>query len=219
MAKSDKNLTVFGQETEFDGVLEFTDNLVITGKFHGTINATGSLDIEKSALCEVDKITAHSVVISGNVTGDVIAEEDSRIFLFDKETFLNLLTTDKNFLESFLYYQSEDAKNLNQTVKLLSMDKAEDRLFYLLRHNRNGLKFKNMSTLALQLGLTRESTSRLIHRLLREGQIYMIFDFVKYANMKLQFLSSYRGEGAQTRAERLTRQRLETVNFEENIFK
>lgn len=75
MAKSDKNLTVFGQETEFDGVLEFTDNLVITGKFHGTINATGSLDIEKSALCEVDKITAHSVVISGNVTGDVIAEE------------------------------------------------------------------------------------------------------------------------------------------------
>ena len=27
------NLTIFGQETEFDGVLDFTDNLVITGKF------------------------------------------------------------------------------------------------------------------------------------------------------------------------------------------
>ena len=33
--KQKKNLTVFGQETEFDGVLEFTDNLVITGKFKG----------------------------------------------------------------------------------------------------------------------------------------------------------------------------------------
>ena len=39
------NLTVFGQETEFDGVLEFSDNLVITGKFHGTINASGDLEI------------------------------------------------------------------------------------------------------------------------------------------------------------------------------
>ncbi|MCQ2772354.1 MAG: Crp/Fnr family transcriptional regulator [Bacilli bacterium] len=110
--------------------------------------------------------------------GDVVTMEDTRVFLFDKETFLNLLTTDKEFLESFLFYQSEDAKRLNQTVKLLSMDKAEDRLFYLLRHNRNGLKFKNMSTLALQLGLTRESTSRLVHRLLREGQIYIVDNLI-----------------------------------------
>ena len=34
-----KNITVFGEETEFDGVLEFNDRLVITGKFSGKINA------------------------------------------------------------------------------------------------------------------------------------------------------------------------------------
>ena len=34
-----KNITVFGEETEFDGVLEFKDRLVITGKFSGKINA------------------------------------------------------------------------------------------------------------------------------------------------------------------------------------
>ena len=49
-----KNLTVFGQETEFDGELEFTDNLVITGKFSGKINATGNLEIDKTALCNVE---------------------------------------------------------------------------------------------------------------------------------------------------------------------
>lgn len=68
------NLTVFGQETEFDGVLEFTDNLVITGKFHGTIKATGDLEIDKSAVCDVDTISAGSVIISGKVKGNVEAK-------------------------------------------------------------------------------------------------------------------------------------------------
>lgn len=73
--KQKKNLTVFGQETEFDGILEFFDNLVITGKFKGEIRATGDLEIEKGAVCDVDKMTANSIVISGSVTGDIFADE------------------------------------------------------------------------------------------------------------------------------------------------
>ena len=75
MAKDVANVTVFGQETEFDGELEFTDNLIITGKFNGTIRATGSLEIEKSAVCSVDKMTASSVVVSGKITGDIEGTE------------------------------------------------------------------------------------------------------------------------------------------------
>ena len=73
--KPKKNLTVFGQETEFDGILEFTDSLVITGKFRGEIRATGDLEIEKGAVCNVEKMTANSIVISGSDTGDVDAPE------------------------------------------------------------------------------------------------------------------------------------------------
>ena len=73
--KQKKNLTVFGQETEFGGVLEFTDNLVSTGKFNGEINATGDLEIEKGAVCNVETMTAKSIVISGSVNGDICAEE------------------------------------------------------------------------------------------------------------------------------------------------
>lgn len=75
MAKESANTTVFGQETEFDGTLEFTDNLVITGKFTGTIKATGSLEIEKSAVCAVDTMTAGAIVVSGTVTGDLVGSE------------------------------------------------------------------------------------------------------------------------------------------------
>ena len=73
--KQKKNLTVFGQETEFDGILEFTDNLVITGKFSGEIKAAGDLEIEKGAVCEVKKMVANSIVISGSVIGDIDASE------------------------------------------------------------------------------------------------------------------------------------------------
>lgn len=73
--KQKKNLTVFGQETEFDGILEFTDNLIITGKFNGEINATGDLEIEKSAICDVKKINSNSIVISGTVKGNIEALE------------------------------------------------------------------------------------------------------------------------------------------------
>ena len=73
--KENENLTVFGSETEFDGVLEFTDSVVITGKFHGTINASGNLESEKNAICNVDNMKAQSVVISGQVTGNVEGKE------------------------------------------------------------------------------------------------------------------------------------------------
>ncbi len=67
------NVTVLGQETEFYGDLQFTDNLVITGKFEGKIDATGNLKIDKTGACKVDKISADSILIAGVVTGDVEA--------------------------------------------------------------------------------------------------------------------------------------------------
>lgn len=70
-----RTLTVFGPETEFDGVLEFSDDLIITGKFNGRIKATGNLEIARDAICNVEKMSAKSIVISGTVNGDIEASE------------------------------------------------------------------------------------------------------------------------------------------------
>lgn len=75
MSEEKKNVTVLGRETEFTGTIEFTDNLVITGKFNGTIKATGDLEIDKTAICQVDTINANSVILSGKVTGNITADE------------------------------------------------------------------------------------------------------------------------------------------------
>ncbi|MCQ2591685.1 MAG: polymer-forming cytoskeletal protein [Treponema sp.] len=71
-----RNITVFGNETEFDGVLEFKDRLIITGKFSGKIIApTGDLEIAKNAVCDVESISAASIVVSGSVKGNMNASE------------------------------------------------------------------------------------------------------------------------------------------------
>ena len=70
----EKNITVLGTETEFSGELSFKDNLVITGKFYGSINATGDLEISKEAVCNVD-ISVNSVVVSGKVKGDIVSQK------------------------------------------------------------------------------------------------------------------------------------------------
>ncbi|MBQ9238287.1 MAG: polymer-forming cytoskeletal protein [Treponema sp.] len=70
-----KNVTIFGPETEFDGTLSFTDDLIITGQFKGTITASGNLTIEKNAVCTVDSIAVQSVVIAGTVRGTITAHD------------------------------------------------------------------------------------------------------------------------------------------------
>ncbi|MBQ3671814.1 MAG: polymer-forming cytoskeletal protein [Treponema sp.] len=75
MSDDKKNVTVLGRETEFNGTIEFTDNLIITGKFNGTIKAAGDLEVDKTAICQVDSINANSVIVFGKVTGNILAEE------------------------------------------------------------------------------------------------------------------------------------------------
>lgn len=71
-----KNITILGAETEFDGTLTFTDRLVITGKFTGKIESnTGDLEIAKNAVCKVESLSVNSVVIYGDVEGQINAEE------------------------------------------------------------------------------------------------------------------------------------------------
>jgi cytoskeletal protein CcmA (bactofilin family) len=64
-----------GPETHFSGVLQFKDSLIITGTFEGTIESSGDLEIEKNAICSVDTIYAQSIVVLGQVTGNLYAPE------------------------------------------------------------------------------------------------------------------------------------------------
>ena len=112
-----RNITVFGSETEFDGVLEFTDELIITGKFTGKINAPdGNLEIAKNSVCEVESIEVNSLVISGNVEGEINAKD--RVEICSGSTVQSDITTSR--------FRIANNVDFNGDVKMLEKEPEVD---------------------------------------------------------------------------------------------
>lgn len=109
------NITIFGEETEFDGVLEFKDKLVITGKFTGKIEApSGDLEVAKTAEILVESIKANSIVISGNVEGSLEAGE--RVEICSGSTVKSDITTARFRI----------ANNVDYTGRVSMLEKEPD---------------------------------------------------------------------------------------------
>lgn len=102
--------------------------------------------------------------------GTVIANSDGELILISKENLLKILQSNSSFLEAYLSSQAEFSKRLNNTIKLLSLSSAEERLLYYLKQN-NPLKIKSISSLSESLYLSREATSRLVSKMVKEGKI------------------------------------------------
>lgn len=104
--------------------------------------------------------------------GDVYSkEEGTRIALISKNDLLPLLRSNAAFLESYLSIQSNNAKRLTSKVKLLSFAKLKDRLSYLLYQNGGSLKYKSITALSKELATDRETLSRLVSKMEKEGRI------------------------------------------------
>ena len=94
--------------------------------------------------------------------GNVIAKSDCEILLINEENLTNILQNNALFLKKYLSIHAEFSKKLNGTIKLLSFDAAEE---------NEPVKYQSVSSLASTIFLTRETTSRIISRLLKEGKI------------------------------------------------
>ncbi len=112
----------------------------------------------------------------GFYLGEVTAKKPSLIIHITKDELLNILSSDKAFLEAYISSISLESFKIKQQVKLLSHKNALDRvLFYLesIRHN-NTCKIESVSSLAKLVNLPRETVSRILSRL--EAESYLIKD-------------------------------------------
>lgn len=77
---SDKNnldeevVSLLGNGSKIEGDFSFSENLVISGTFNGTIVSDGHLVIMENATVSAD-ITVSSLVIKGKVSGNIVASE------------------------------------------------------------------------------------------------------------------------------------------------
>lgn len=102
--------------------------------------------------------------------GNVIAKEDSEIVLINKEKLLKILQNNDKFLIEYLAIHANFTKQLNFTIKLLSLQSAEERFLYYLKE-KSPLKIKSVTALSESLFLTRETVSRLIAKLVKNKTI------------------------------------------------
>lgn len=118
-----------------------------------------------------DGIFGNNLLFSNEPTykGDVIAKEDTTIYLIYKEDLLFLLQTNRSFLTNYLQIQSDFGKYLNGRIRLLSYDSLKDRLLFFLSQNHGIYHYSSISDLASTLNVSREALSRCIHQLEKEG--------------------------------------------------
>lgn len=129
-------------------------------------------------------VFGNNLIFSSNpfFRGDVIAYKDSAVYLINKETLIELLQTNEEFLIAYLNMQSDFGKSLNLKIKLLTFNNAEDRFMYYMQINKNQIRYKTISDLAKALFLSREVLSRLIHKLEKNGQIKISDKTIKIQN-------------------------------------
>ena len=103
--------------------------------------------------------------------GNIIVDIDSKIAIIKKDDLLKLLESNQSFLEEYLKVQSNFTKSLNNRIKLLSIDSAEERFYFYMHEHKNVIKYVSISDLAKQLYLKRETLSRLISKLEKQKKI------------------------------------------------
>lgn len=97
--------------------------------------------------------------------GDVVAIDDSQVFLIKKEQFQKLIQENSFFFMEFMKIESTFIKTLNQTIKLLSLQSAEERFMFYIKANSGQIKYRSITALAQLIHLERETLSRLLSTL------------------------------------------------------
>ena len=103
--------------------------------------------------------------------GSVIGQTEGEIVYFPKGELMQLFTQNGAFLEEYLRIQSDFGKSLNLKIKLLGFANAEERFEYYLQTKQGIFRYRSISALAEELFLTRETLSRLLHRMKKDGKI------------------------------------------------
>ena len=146
--------------------------VVIEGEIEITSYSYGGKEIIFNHLYS-GMVFGNNLIFSSNPVykGSVIAKKPTKVGLIYKNTLILLLKNNNDFLLTYLQYQSDMGKDLNNRIKLLSLDNAEERFFFYARSQNNVITYSSITKLASTLSLQRETLSRLISRLLKEKKI------------------------------------------------
>lgn len=171
--KSGEILFHEGEECMFVGLVIFGSLKITSITYHGN-------EILLKSVRKGDMFGNNLIYSKTNTyRGSVQAVNDAIVALFTKENLEKALSTSPTFLRYYLTKSAEDGDRLNKSVKTLSIQDIEERFFYYLSINGDVIHIKSVTDLALKLNIRRETLSRLISSLEKEGLIQRIGKTIK----------------------------------------
>ena len=103
--------------------------------------------------------------------GNVIAQSENEIALLKKDDLFKLLESNSDFMIEYLKILSDQGKQLNAKIRLLSLASAQDRFIYYMYDHKKQITYTSLNDLAKDLYLSRETLSRLLSRMSSEKRI------------------------------------------------
>ena len=105
---------------------------------------------------------------------NVVAVGDCEIILISKESIMKQLTTNEEFLQGFMVFNSNRIHFLSERLKLLSTKTIKGKLAQYILIRTNNMNFtldRKQTELAEYFGVTRPSLSRSLSEMIDEGII------------------------------------------------
>ena len=105
---------------------------------------------------------------------DFVALEDCELLLISKESIMQQLTCNEEFLQGFMLFSSNRVSSLSERLKVLSTKTIKGKIAqYILAitDNMNFTLDRKQTELAAYLGVTRPSLSRSLSEMVEEGII------------------------------------------------
>ena len=103
--------------------------------------------------------------------GNVICKTKCKIASIKRDALVDIISSNKEFLEEYLKIQSDFGKTLNNKIKILTLKSAEERLLFYLANHNGTIKIPSIAFLGKELYLSREATSRLVSNLVSRNII------------------------------------------------
>jgi len=105
---------------------------------------------------------------------DVVALEDCELILISKNSIIQQLSCNEEFLQGFMTFSSNRASSLSERLKVLSTKTIKGKIAQYLLARTDNLQFTldlNQTELAAYFGVTRPSLSRSLSEMIDEGII------------------------------------------------
>ena len=164
---AERNKTLFFEGDECKKV-----GIIISGKINIISYFSDGKEVVYSELTK-NQMFGNNLIFSSEpfYRGDVVAMEKSVIYYVSREELMKALSASPEFLELYLKQQSDFSKTLNFKIKLLTIGNARDRFLYYLTFYNKQITYKSVTKLAKELYLTRESLSRTMYKMAKDGEI------------------------------------------------